>query len=155
LCDDYFTPVQVKSLSAASASAREKQSMPILRFDMIEGRDEKSIKKLLDAAHEAVLKAFGVPIRDRYQIVHQHPAHELIVEDTGLGIERSRNVVVITINSVQRTDAQKQALYKAMAEELKRQCDIDPRDVVVSIVPNSRADWSFGLGEAQFLTGKL
>jgi len=122
---------------------------------MIEGRDEKSVKRLLDAAHEAMLKAFGVPIRDRYQIVHQHPAHELIVEDTGIGIERSRNVVLITITSIQRTDGQKQALYKAMAEELKRQCDIDPRDVMVSLVTNSKSDWSFGLGEAQFLTGKL
>ncbi len=129
--------------------------MPLLRFDLIEGRDEKSIKKLLDAAHEAMLKAFGVPVRDRYQIVHQHRAHELIVEDTGLGIERSRNVVLITITSVQRTDAQKQALYKALAEELKRQCDIDPKDIMISLVTNSRSDWSFGLGEAQFLTGKL
>jgi len=129
--------------------------MPLLRFDLIEGRDEKSIRKLLDAAHEAVLKAFGVPVRDRYQIVHQHPAHELIVEDTGLGFERSRDVVLITITSVQRTDAQKQALYKALAEELERQCGIDPKDIMISLVTNSRSDWSFGLGEAQFLTGKL
>jgi hypothetical protein len=76
--------------------------MPLLRFDMIEGRDEKSIRELLDTAHDAVLKAFGVPLRDRYQIVHQHPAHELIIEDTGLGIERSKNLVVITITSVKR-----------------------------------------------------
>lgn len=129
--------------------------MPLLRFDLIEGRDEKSIRKLLDAAHEAVLKALGVPVRDRYQIVHQHPAHELIVEDTGLGFERSRDVVLITITSVQRTDAQKQALYKALAEELERQCDIDPKDIMISLVTNSRSDWSFGLGEAQFLTAKL
>jgi len=43
--------------------------MPLLRFDLIEGRDEKSIKKLLDAAHQAVLKSLGVPERDRYQVV--------------------------------------------------------------------------------------
>ncbi len=129
--------------------------MPLLRFDLIEGRDEKSIRKLLDAAHEAVLKSLGVPVRDRYQIVHQHPAHEMIVEDTGLGIERSRDVVLITVTSVQRTDAQKQALYKALAEELERQCGIDPTDIMVSLVTNSRSDWSFGSGEAQFLSGKL
>jgi phenylpyruvate tautomerase PptA (4-oxalocrotonate tautomerase family) len=129
--------------------------MPLLRFDLIEGRDEKSIRKLLDAAHEAVLKSLGVPVRDRYQIVHQHPAHELIVEDTGLGFERSRNLVLITVTSVQRTEAQKQALFKALAEELERQCGIDPKDVVTSLVTNSRSDWSFGLGEAQFLSGKL
>jgi len=129
--------------------------MPLLRFDMIEGRDEKSIRELLDAAHDAVLKAFGVPLRDRYQIVHQHPAHELIIEDTGLGIERSKNLVVITITSVKRTDAQVQALYKALADELEQQCGIDPKDVVISLVKNTKSDWSFGFGEAQFLTGKL
>jgi hypothetical protein len=129
--------------------------MPLLRFDMIEGRDEKSIRELLDTAHDAVLKAFGVPLRDRYQIVHQHPAHELIIEDTGLGIERSKNLVVITITSVKRTDAQVQALYKALADELEQQCGIDPKDVVISLVTNTKSDWSFGFGEAQFLTGKL
>jgi hypothetical protein len=60
--------------------------------------------------------------------------------------------VLVTIVSIQRTDAQKQAWYKAMAEELKRQCDIDLRDVMISLVTNSKWDWSFGLGEAQFLT---
>ncbi len=129
--------------------------MPLLRFDMIEGRDEKSIRELLDTAHDAVLKAFGVPLRDRYQIVHQHPAHELIIEDTGLGIERSKNLVVITITSVKRTDAQVQALYKALADELEQQCGIDPKDVVISLVTNTKSDWGFGFGEAQFLTGKL
>jgi hypothetical protein len=39
--------------------------MPLLRFDLIEGRDEKTVTKLLDAAHDAVVKALGVPVRDR------------------------------------------------------------------------------------------
>jgi Tautomerase enzyme len=129
--------------------------MPLLRFDVVEGRDEKAVKKLLDAAHQAVLKALGAPVRDRYQIVHQHPAHQLIVEDTGLGIERSRDVVLITITSVDRTDIQKQALYEALVDELERQCGIDPKDVMISLVTNTKSDWSFGFGEAQFLTGKL
>lgn len=60
--------------------------MPLIRFDLIEGRDNKSLRNLLDAAHRAVVKAFDVPEKDRYQIVHQHPAHELIIEDTGLDL---------------------------------------------------------------------
>jgi phenylpyruvate tautomerase PptA (4-oxalocrotonate tautomerase family) len=129
--------------------------MPLIRFDLIEGRDEKSVTQLLDAAHNAVVKALGVPTRDRYQIVHQHPAHELIVQDTGLGIERSKNVVLITITSVHRSDELKQALYKALSEELERRCGIAPNDVMISLVTNTKSDWSFGFGEAQFLEGKL
>ncbi|MGF9943162.1 tautomerase family protein [Priestia megaterium] len=129
--------------------------MPLLRFDVIEGRDEKELKTLLDAAHRAMLEAFDVPERDRYQIVHQHPAHEMIIEDTGLGFERSKDLVIISVTSKQRTEEQKQALYRLIVKELGESCGIQPNDIMISIVENGNADWSFGMGEAQFLTGKL
>ncbi|MCY8987976.1 tautomerase family protein [Bacillus atrophaeus] len=129
--------------------------MPLLRFDLIEGRDEKQLKKLLDAAHNAMTEAFAVPERDRYQIVHQHPANELIIEDTGLGLKRSKDVVIISIVSKARTESQKETLYALLSQKLEAECGISPEDLMVSITENGDADWSFGLGEAQFLTGKL
>ncbi|OXS78303.1 tautomerase family protein [Domibacillus enclensis] len=129
--------------------------MPLLRFDLIEGRTEEEVKQLLDAAHRGMLKAFNVPERDRYQIVHQHPAHEMIVEDTGLGFVRSNDVVMISITSKQRTEEQKQNLYTYIVEELQTSCGIDPKEIMISITVNGDADWSFGFGKAQFLTGDL
>ncbi|MCY7771487.1 tautomerase family protein [Bacillus sp. GM2] len=129
--------------------------MPLLRFDLIEGRDEQALKKLLDTAHDAMVEAFNVPEKDRYQIVHQHPANELIIQDTGLGLNRSKDLVVISITSKTRTESQKEKLYALLAERLEAECGISPEDVMVSITENGDADWSFGLGEAQFLTGKL
>jgi hypothetical protein len=38
---------------------------------------------------------------------------------------------------------------------LKESCGIAESDVIVSIVTNSAADWSFGNGRAQFVTGEL
>ncbi|MCM2535430.1 4-oxalocrotonate tautomerase family protein [Neobacillus pocheonensis] len=58
--------------------------MPLIRFDLIEGQDEKSLRNLLDASHRAMVKVFGVPKRERYKIVHQHPTNELIIKDIGL-----------------------------------------------------------------------
>ena len=126
--------------------------MPLLKFDLVEGRDQQAIKALLDAAHRAVVKVLGVPARDRFQIVYQHPAHELIIQDTGLGLERTDNIVVISITSTYRTDEQKQKLYKALADELQRDCGIDPQDIMINLVNNSLSDWSLGCGEAHFLT---
>jgi hypothetical protein len=129
--------------------------MPLVRFDLIQGRDEKSLKQLLDASHRAVVGAFGVPERDRYQIVTQHPVNELIIEDTGLGFERSRDMVIVSVISTQRSDQQKKVFYKLLVKELEESCGIPANDIMVSIVTNGAADWSFGFGEAQFLTGKL
>jgi hypothetical protein len=32
---------------------------------------------------------------------------------------------------------------------------VRPQDLIVSVTANERADWSFGLGRAQFLEGEL
>jgi tautomerase-like protein len=99
----------------------------------MEGWDQDSIKKLLDTTHRVVLQTLGVPERDRYQIVYQHPPHEMIVQDTGLGFTRTEKVVVITITSRQRTEVQKTNLYKVLAQELHKDLGIDPQDVTVAI----------------------
>lgn len=129
--------------------------MPLLRFDVIEGRSEEELKTLLDTAHDAMVEAFDVPERDRYQIVHTHKAHEMVIQDTGLGFERSKDIVLISVTSKTRTEEKKQRLYQLLAERLQTNCGLAPTDLMVSIVENDAADWSFGLGEAQFLTGKL
>ncbi|HUU67470.1 MAG TPA: tautomerase family protein [Methyloceanibacter sp.] len=129
--------------------------MPLLRFDLIEGRTDDEMKALLDAAHRAMLAAFKVPERDRYQIVHEHAPSRMIVEDTGLGIPRTDKVVFLQMTSRPRKREQKEAFYRLLCEELEKCCGIAPSDVVVSIVENSDEDWSFGLGRGQFLTGEL
>ena len=129
--------------------------MPLLRFDLIEGRTENEIKTLLDAAHRAMLAAFDVPERDRYQIVTEHKRGNMIVEDTGLNIERTDKFVLVQVISRPRTRKMKEDFYRLLCEELKRSCGIASSDVMISIVENTDEDWSFGLGRGQFLTGEL
>ncbi|MFK2904238.1 tautomerase family protein [Dyella ginsengisoli] len=129
--------------------------MPLMRFDVMEGRSKAEITTLLDAAHRAMLTAFKVPARDRYQIVHEHPPEHFIVQDTGLDIPRTHNVVVVTVTSRPRTRAMKETFYAELCRELKASCGIEASDVMVSIVTNTDEDWSFGHGRGQFLTGEL
>ena len=98
---------------------------------------------------------FKVPVRDRYQLVHEHKPSRMIVEDTGLGIPRTDKVVFLQVTSRPRKREQKEAFYRLLCEELQSACGIAPSDIVVSIVENTDDDWSFGLGRAQFLTGEL
>jgi hypothetical protein len=121
----------------------------------MEGRKDNEINRLLNAAHRAMLAAFHVPESDRYQIHHEHPPSPLIGEDTGLGIRRMRNLVFVSVTSRERTQEMKEKFYAELCRELKEGCAIDPNDVFVSIVTNSAADWSFGNGRAQFITGEL
>jgi phenylpyruvate tautomerase PptA (4-oxalocrotonate tautomerase family) len=129
--------------------------MPLLRFDLIEGRTNAELQTLLDATHRAMLAAFKVPERDRYQIVNEHKRSRMIIEDTGLDIPRTDKLVFLQVTSRPRAREAKEAFYRLLTEELEASCGIAPSDVVVSIVENSDEDWSFGHGRAQFLTGEL
>ncbi len=129
--------------------------MPLLRFDLIEGRSDAELKTLLDAAHEAMLEVFQVPPGDRYQIVTEHKPSRMIVEDTGLGIPRTKNVVFVQMTTRPRGRAKKELFYRLLAEKLEAACGISPADLVISTIENTDEDWSFGHGRAQFLTGEL
>jgi phenylpyruvate tautomerase PptA (4-oxalocrotonate tautomerase family) len=129
--------------------------MPLLYFNVLEGRSDAELKTLLDAAHRAMLAAFKVPERDRYQIVNEYKPSRMIVEDTGLGFPRTDKVVVVQVVTRRRAKKMKQKFYRLLTDELQKSCGIAPSDVMVSMIENSDEDWSFGLGRAQFLEGDL
>lgn len=129
--------------------------MPLLRFDLLEGRTDLELQALLDAAHEAVVEAFAVPARDRYQIVTEHKPGRMILQDTGLGFERSAGAIVVQVFTSPRTPEMKQAFYRLLTRKLGERCGVAPEDVMVSCMTNAREDWSFGFGRAQFMTGEL
>jgi len=83
------------------------------------------------------------PQRDRYQIIHEHPTSHFIVEDTGLGITRTRKCVVIQITTRPR-DRRRRKLLQPALPRVGVDVRIPPSDVVVSMVTNSDEDWSFG-----------
>ena len=129
--------------------------MPLVRIDVIEGRSDEEVRALADAVQDVMMEVFAAPARDRYQVIHEHRPGRLIAEDTGLGLERTDRVVIIQVTQQGRSESQKKALYAALASSLESRAGVSPSDLIVSVVANTNADWSFGLGRAQFLEGDL
>lgn len=129
--------------------------MPIIKIDMIKGRTKEQIKEILDVSYEVMLDAFDAPEGDRYQIVTQHEDYEMAILDTGLGVERTDEVLVFTLVSRPRTKDQKIKFYHNLVSRLHDELNIRKEDVMISLVENTDENWSFFNGEAQFLNGDL
>jgi phenylpyruvate tautomerase PptA (4-oxalocrotonate tautomerase family) len=130
--------------------------VPLVRIDVVEGRrTPEELRLLADTVQEVVLDVFAAPPGDRYQVITEHRPGQLICEDTGLGIERTDDLVVLQVVQQGRSDDQKRALYAGLSRRLAESTALAPGDLVVSVIGNTRADWSFGLGRAQFLDGDL
>jgi phenylpyruvate tautomerase PptA (4-oxalocrotonate tautomerase family) len=130
--------------------------MPLVRIDVLEGRrTPEELRRLADTVQEVMLDVFAAPPRDRYQVLTEHRPGQLICEDTGLGIERTDDLVVLQVFQQGRSEEQKRALYAGLARRLEEVTGLAPSDLIVSVIGNSREDWSFGMGRAQFLEGDL
>ncbi|MDH2381341.1 tautomerase family protein [Bradyrhizobium sp. CER78] len=122
--------------------------MPFLRFDLIEGRSDAEIQRLLDVTHEVLVETLHVPQRDRYQVVHVHPRSRVVALDTGLAIGRTDQLVMLQLTSRPRDKALKLDFYRVLAERLSAACAIAPSDLVINFVIDDDEDWSFGMGRA-------
>lgn len=129
--------------------------MPLVRVDVLEGRTDEEIRTLLDTVQEVIEDVFAAPPRDRYQVLTEHRPGHLVLQDSGLGIERTDRVVLVQVVQQGRSQEQKQALYARLAERLQESIGLRPEDLVVSVTENAREDWSFGHGVAQFVEGQL
>jgi phenylpyruvate tautomerase PptA (4-oxalocrotonate tautomerase family) len=130
--------------------------MPLVRIDVIEGRrSPEQLRLLADTVQEVMLDVFTVPPRDRYQVITEHGPGQLICEDTGLGIERTDDLVVLQVFQQGRSEEQKRALYAGLAKRLEEATGLATSDLIVCVIGNSREDWSFGMGRVQFLEGDL
>ncbi|MDH0117788.1 tautomerase family protein [Rhizobium pusense] len=129
--------------------------MPLLKFHLYLGRTPEEVGNLLDVVHEVMVGTFNVPAADRYQLVLEYASTHMKALDTGLGITRSEKFLLLEVLSRPRGREAKVNFYKGLAAALQSRCGISPSDLMVSFIENSDEDWSFGRGDAQFLTGEL
>ncbi|MEK6343959.1 MAG: tautomerase family protein [Curtobacterium sp.] len=129
--------------------------MPLVRIDLTTGRTPEAVRAIADAVHGAIVDEYGIPERDRFQVITEHPAQQIIAEDAGLGFDRSEGVVTIQVFTQRgRTSEAKQALYAAVHDRLA-EVGVASEDVFIGYVENGPEDWSFGFGRAQYVTGEL
>jgi 4-oxalocrotonate tautomerase len=126
--------------------------MPLVRIDLHHGTSPEYRKALGDGVHRAMIEAIAIPPDDRFQVIAEHSASDLIYDPQYLGVHRSDRVVFVQITlSAGRKPQQKRKLYKRMAEILAESPGLPPQDLVINLVETSWENWSFGKGEAQYM----
>ncbi|MGJ9402802.1 tautomerase family protein [Arthrobacter sp. KK5.5] len=129
--------------------------MPLLRIDLVQGRTPEQVAAVSAAIHGAVVAEYGIPDRDYFQIISEHPAGMVVAQDAGLGFERGPGVVMIQIFTQRGRSAEaKASLFRAIAAALAP-LGVGGEDVFIGYVENGPEDWSFGFGVAQYQTGEL
>jgi 4-oxalocrotonate tautomerase len=125
--------------------------VPLVRIDLVEGKGAAYGRTVGEVVYEAMLATINVPKDDRFQIITEHPAEQLIFDPNYLGISRSKDCLCIQITLNEgRTTEMKRAFYKAVADGLAARLGLRREDVLIGLVEVKKENWSFGNGEAQY-----
>jgi 4-oxalocrotonate tautomerase len=125
--------------------------MPLVRIDLQKGKDASYRQKAGQIVYEAMVASTGVPKNDHFQIIGEHSADNFVFDPDYLGIRRTGDLIFVQIFFNEgRSVAQKQALYKAIAEGLSTALQLRPEDVFINLVEVKKENWSFGNGVAQY-----
>jgi 4-oxalocrotonate tautomerase len=125
--------------------------MPLARIDLPVGKDPDYRKAVGDIVYEAMITVLNVPKDDRFQVIAEHSAADLVIDPTYLGINRTADAIVIQVTLNEgRTVDMKKAFFKALADGLHARLGLRREDVVINLVEVKKENWSFGNGEAQY-----
>ena len=125
--------------------------MPLVRITLREGHSVEERRAISDGVYEAMLETIKMPEHDRFHVILEQAAENLVADETYLNIARTGNTVFVEITLLRgRTIEVKKALYRRIAERLFANPGIPKEDILIVLTENDAADWSFGMGEAQY-----
>ncbi|MCP1841436.1 4-oxalocrotonate tautomerase [Bradyrhizobium sp. USDA 4524] len=126
--------------------------MPLTRVSLRRGKPAAYRKAVLESLYRAMRETFDVPEGDRFMTISEHDDGDFIYGAGYLGIRRSADLIIIQITvSNTRPVAQKQKLYRRIAERLTESPGLRAEDIFINLVEVLPENWSFGNGEAQYV----
>jgi 4-oxalocrotonate tautomerase len=127
--------------------------MPLVRIDLLEGKTPEYRMQVGQVVYQALLDVLGVPKNDRFQVIAEHSQAGLQFDREYLGVHRSDECLFLQITlNTGRTVEMKQRFYKAVADGLHETLKLRREDVFINLVEVPKENWSFGNGEAQYVS---
>lgn len=126
--------------------------MPFVRIFVSPQFDAAAVRAIADGVHDAMSTTIDVPAADRFQVVTRQAPDEMIWDRTYLGVDRSDRAVFVNVTlAAGRSDDKKRALYAAIVGNLEARAQVRPADVFIVLTETTRANFSFGNGEMQYV----
>lgn len=122
--------------------------MPFARIDLLQGKPTEYRATVADIVYHGIVDVLKAPDGDRFIVIGEHTADNLIFDKSFLGFHRSPDFLLIQVTTTVGNDKTvKLAFFRFVADELQSKLSIRPDDIMINLVYVDRSDWSFGNGD--------
>jgi len=126
--------------------------MPFVRISLKKGKNKEFRKALSNSVHQALISAFKIPEKDKFQVIAEHEEENIIYPDSYLGIKHTSNIIyIVIILKAGRSTEMKETLYQHIVNNIADSTNHDKGDILITLTENSTENWSFGNGKAQLI----
>jgi phenylpyruvate tautomerase PptA (4-oxalocrotonate tautomerase family) len=117
--------------------------MPLVQIEILKGRAAPEKKRLLQAVHNALVEAFGIPDDDRTQRLIEHGRDNFEIESG-----RSEKYTLVEITAFPgRSPSAKRALYKAIIRNLG-EAGVPADDILIVLHEPPMTNWGIRGGKS-------
>jgi len=116
--------------------------MPHVSIELHEGvynRDQR--RAISDGIHQAMIDVLAIPEDDRYHYFTEYPVGSVFRDEIAFGIPRTDKLIYITFSFNERTPEVKDALFKAVVDQVGQRAGLLPRDFIIRILETARENW--------------
>lgn len=126
--------------------------MPFVQIYLGHHLSAENKKDISLSVHQSLQGHFNIPADDYFQVIHVMQPEDILYPDSYFDVPHTNNLLYVRITARGgRTVAQKQALYKSIASRIAAATPVSADDVVIMLLENDSAGWSFGRGIAQMV----
>ncbi|WP_447640626.1 MULTISPECIES: tautomerase family protein [Chitinophagaceae] len=124
--------------------------MPLVRITLPKRFSEEDKENVSASVHQALIQHFNIPEKDFFHIIEEMEDGRIKFPEDYLGIKHNPDIVFVQIIAAQgRTTEQKQNLYAAIAANIAAKTMVEKANIIITLLENTKSDWSFGNGENQ------
>lgn len=114
--------------------------MPLVKVNIVEGKNSKYKKAILNSIHDALVDALGIDDSDRYQRIVEIPKEEFEFSP-----EKTMGFMIIEITMFPgRTKEQKKMAIECICGNLYDSLGIEPTDVFIVFNEPPLENWGMG-----------
>jgi len=127
--------------------------MPFVRITLAKVQNKEFKRHISLAIHQALQQVFRIPVDDYFHVIEELETDNLIFPENYMGIPHSDELIYIQITAkAGRTVEMKQELYQAITREITQRTSHSSDNLIINLIENDSANWSFGRGIAQLVT---
>jgi 4-oxalocrotonate tautomerase len=127
--------------------------MPFVRIDLMKGKPPEYRAQACDVVYRAMLEVLKAPDKDKFIVITERSVEDLQFDRDYLGIHRTDECIFIQITlNAGRTVEVKQHFYRAVTDALHEKLGLRREDVFINLVEVVKENWSYGNGEAQYVS---